>query len=99
MSSSPKILKRKYIRAAPDPNEYVQIDRNIEGKFSFDYAGLVVEESPFSGCSIVCLDSIGLNEGDLCRLKVGNMSPLKSKVVWVKKLDDRVNRLGIQFLE
>ncbi len=99
MSSSSQIVKRKYIRAAPDPNEYVQIDRSLDGEFSFQYAGLVVEESPLSGCSIVCLQSVGLKAGDHCRLKVGSMSPLKSKVIWESKLDNRVSRYGFQFLE
>ena len=97
--SSPQQVRRKYIRAAPDPNEYVQIDHNLDGDFSFDYAGLVVEESPLGGCSIVGLKSVGLQVGDHRRMKVGHMAPLRSEVVWLKELDEQVFRYGIKFLE
>ena len=92
-------VRRKYIRAAPDANEYVQVDLNLDGDFSFDYAALVVEESPLGGCSIVCLDSIGLEVGSICRMKVGHMAPLRSEIVWKKVLDEKVIRYGVRFLE
>ena len=90
---------RKYMRVAPDSNEYVQIDFKTEGDFSFDYAALVVEESPMGGCSIVCLKSFGIKVGLVCRLKLGHMAPLLSEVVWKSELDDQVTKYGIKFLE
>ncbi|SMF68885.1 hypothetical protein [Pseudobacteriovorax antillogorgiicola] len=96
---SGQAVRRRYIRAAPDDNEYVQIDHKLEGDFTFSYAALVVEESPLGGCSIVCLDSVGLEKGSVCRMKVGHMAPLRSEIVWVKVLDEHVVRLGVKFLE
>ena len=97
--SSENNVRRKYIRAVPDADEYVQIDLNLDGEFSFDYAALVVEESPLGGCSIVCLNSIPLEVGTQCRMKVGKMSALKSEIVWKRDLDEQVLRCGIKFLE
>lgn len=94
-----ELIRRKYIRAAPDADEYVQIDLKTEGDFSFEVAALVVEESPLGGCSVVCLDSVPLDVGSFCRMKVGNMSPLKSEIVWRRILDEKVIRLGVKFLE
>ena len=91
--------KRRYIRAAPDANEYVQIDPKTEGEFEFAYAALVVEESPLGGCSIVCLKSLNLEVGTKCRMKVGHMSPLLSEIMWETPLDELVVRYGVKFLE
>lgn len=99
MSESDEALKRKHIRAAPDPDDYVQIDFEIDGEFTFRYAALIVEESPLGGCSIVFLSSVDLKPGDRCRIKVGNMAPLLSEVVWMKNLDAQVKRCGIKYLE
>lgn len=90
---------RKYMRVPPDPTEYVQIDLSVDGEFKFSYAALVVEESPMGGCSIVCLESVGLDVGTKCRMKVGSISPLLSEIVWATKLDDHIIRYGVKFLE
>lgn len=91
--------QRKYIRAKPDDSEYAQIDMNIEGEFSFQYAALIIEESPMGGCSIACLEKVGLSKGIVCRIKVGHMAPLKAEVVWERRLDQEVIRYGLKFLE
>ena len=90
--------KRKFMRIAPDPDEYVQIDKEVAGPFNFGYAGLVVEESPLTGCSIVCLDSVGLETGLQCRLKVGHMGPILSEIIWKREIDENVSRYGDQIL-
>lgn len=92
-------IARKYIRAAPDPQESVQIDLSLDGDFEFQFTALVVEEAPMGGCSIACLKSIGLKNGSLCRIKIGHLAPFRSEVVWEKELDEKLVRLGIKFLE
>ena len=92
-------VTRKYMRVPPDPNGFVQIDLKTDGAFNFSYAALIVEESPMGGCSIVCLSSVGLKVGTVCRMKVGNMSPLRVEVVWARELEDNIERFGIKYLE
>lgn len=90
---------RSYLRCRPDPYDYVQIYIGNDIKeFEFQYAGLLVDESPMAGCSFVCLESVGLNVGDICVLKVGQIAPLKSEVVWKRVLDEIVVRFGVKFL-
>lgn len=91
---------RKYIRFRPDANAYAQIDRDPDrGEFLFEYAGLILEESPMGGCGLVIHEMVGLQVGDIVRVKVGELAPLKAKVVWTKPLGDQVIRIGMKFLE
>lgn len=91
---------RKHIRFSPDSTDYVQIDTDPDrAEFSFENVGLLVEESPIGGCSLVCLKSLNLKTGVVIRAKVGRLQPLKSEVVWVRSLDEQVERIGLKFLE
>ncbi|MCX6130769.1 MAG: hypothetical protein NTX25_17130 [Proteobacteria bacterium] len=92
--------KRRFIRFEPDSGDYVQIDKDPEGaSFTCHEVALLVEESPMGGCSIACLKSIRLSKGSIYRFKVGKMSPLKAEVVWIRELDDKLERCGLRFLE
>ena len=91
---------RKHIRAHPDPKDYVQIDKDPErASFEFEHVALLREEAPMGGCGIVCLKDIGLESGQILKLKVGRLDPLKSQVVWVKDLAPDVVAAGIKYLE
>lgn len=91
---------RKYIRFRPDANAYAQIDKDPErSEFSFEYAGLILEEAPMGGCGLVVHEMAGLTVGDVLRVKVGELAPLKAQVVWTKSLGDQVVRIGMKFLE
>lgn len=95
-----KRLERKYIRFRPDPNAYAQIDKDPErGEFLFEYVGLILEEAPMGGCGLVVHEMAGLTVGDVLRVKVGELAPLKAQVVWTKSLGDQVVRVGMKFLE
>ena len=39
-------IARKYIRAAPDPQESVQIDLSLDGDFEFQFTALVMNYIP-----------------------------------------------------
>lgn len=91
---------RKYIRFPPDANAYAQIDKDADrNEFLFEYAGLVLEESPLGGCGLVVHEMVGLTVGDVLRVKVGQLAPLKARVVWAKPLGDQVIRVGMKFLQ
>lgn len=92
--------KRKHIRFKPDPMAYAEIDGDAGGHpFKPQTVGLIVNESPMGGCSIITLDYINLNVGDHCRVKVGELAPLLAEVVWKRLMDDHVIRFGFKFLE
>ena len=99
LGSSMDNNRRKYIRALPDDNEYVEVDMAVEGEFTFRFPALIIEVSPMGGCSITCLQRFGLKKGMVCRMKLGQMAPLKSEIVWERDLDEEVSRYGIKFLE
>lgn len=44
--------KRKHLRFKPDPLEVAHIAIGSADTFNPDFAALIVEESPLSGCSV-----------------------------------------------
>lgn len=92
--------QRRHIRAKPDACDYVQIDKNPDNPdFHADAVALLVEEAPMGGCGIVCLKNVGLEKGQVYRVQVGRMAPLRAEVVWTKVLDGDILRAGLRFLE
>ena len=59
--------------------------------------GLASSES-VSGCGGVFLKTEHLKEQMECQVTVGELSPLKAVVRWIKVLDDEVIRVGFEFL-
>ncbi len=91
---------RKHIRFRPDATAYAQIDKNADREeFLFEHTGLILEEAPMGGCGLVVHEMVGLQVSDIVRVKVGELAPLKAKVVWTKPLGDQVVRIGMKFLE
>lgn len=91
---------RKYIRFKTDKNTIVNIDIEPydENQFITKSIGLVINESQ-KGFSAVVLKETAPMEGNLCRVKVGNLAILKSKVVWVGPVDEEIYRIGFELLE
>lgn len=91
---------RKHIRFSPDPTDYIKIDTQpSRSSFKAEYVGLIIDEAPMGGCGMACLNSIPLQVGDIVALQVGRLEPLRSEIVWVRDLDDKIRRFGIRFLE
>jgi len=91
--------KRRFIRAKPDPLDYAALQLKDAGTFAPDMVGLIVDEAPMGGASIVVLATPKIKEGQLVRLKVGRLSPLRAEVRWVKPVEKDLLRVGFQFLE
>ena len=92
--------KRRHIRFAPDPLDYAQIALDVEAPtFTPDFVALIVEESPMGGCGLAMLISDRIVSGTKVLAKVGRLTPLRSEVVWVRKIDEHIMRLGLRFLE
>lgn len=101
MSHAALGAKRRFIRFPGDPLDFALIDFGPDDRpFAPQLVALVVEEAPMGGCSLaVCAGDDHLANGRDCRVKVGRMSPVRAEIRWTRTLDDRVTRIGLQFLE
>lgn len=101
MSHATLGAKRRLIRFPGDPLEIALLDFGAEDRpFTPQEVALIIEEAPMGGCSLaVSRGSEYLSEGRRCRVKVGRMSPLRAQIRWIRVLDDRVTRFGLEFLE
>ena len=92
--------KRHHLLSKPDLNDYVEVDLNADSSpFSSKFVALLVEEAPLGGCSFACLLEHGLEIGQVIRVKVGRMAPLRAEIVWIRELDAQVTRYGVKYLE
>ncbi len=105
MNDLNKAGNRRYIRFRPDEIEVALIRFGEadpdEFLFRADAAGLVLEEA-YGGCGLVTLshcDATEPIEGTRCLVKVGKMGPMRAEVRWVKRLDEHVARVGIEYIE
>lgn len=97
---TPEQSKRKHIRFKPDPLTYALIDcRSMEGNFVPDMIALIADEAPMGGCGLIVTDGDHLQIHTMCRIKLGELSPLRAEVVWRKPVDSSIVRLGFSFLE
>jgi len=93
--------QRQHVRFKPESNEYAQIDttEDLQKQFEFQYVGLIVDEAPYGGCCLLTYDSLIMLKGDIVRVKLGPLSPLKAEVVWVKSDSNNTTMYGVKFLE
>ena len=98
--TSTHIRQRKHIRYRPDPLTYALIDEVSDSSdFAPKHIALVVDES-LGGCGLIVVGNDQfLPLASHCRVKVGELSPLKAEVAWRCQLDDVTVRLGLAFLE
>ncbi len=101
MSHATLGAKRRLIRFRGDPLDFALLDFGADDRpFSPQLVALIVEEAPMGGCSLAASTlEEHLVEGRRCRVKVGRMEPLRAEIRWTRPLDDRVTRVGLQFLE
>jgi hypothetical protein len=92
-------IKRRYIRARPDPLDHAEIQFGVSPEFKPDAVGLIVDEAPMGGASVVILSTSKVHEGLECRVKVGRLQPLRAQVRWIRELDKEILRVGLRFLE
>ncbi len=91
---------RKHIRFKPDPLDYAVIDTDIEQpQFKGKFVGLIIDESPMGGCSLVALNFQKLEAAQEIKIKVGRLDPMPAVIRWVKEIQPDVFRYGVEFLE
>lgn len=105
MSDPDKSSQRRHMRFRPDQVEValIQFSEAEPEDFFFEAeaAGLVLEEA-YGGCGLVTLshfESAQPVEGMRCQVKVGKMGPMRAEIRWVKKLDDNVARIGLEYVD
>lgn len=94
------INRRRHVRFKPDPGTVANIDFKDGAEFTPQLTALVVNQS-YKGVALVTLadDALKVKVGDIVLIQVGDLAPLKAKVVWKAELDPEVVKLGISFLE
>jgi hypothetical protein len=99
-AAEPSAVKRRHLRFRPDPMEYAQIAvRDLGAPFTPEMVALVSEEAPMGGCGLVLMETPLLKVGDICRVKVGRIDPLRAQVMWRQAVESGIIRLGLKFLE
>jgi hypothetical protein len=86
-------------RRSPDPGDFAMIDLKNRPPFNPKLVALISEESQ-SGAGLIVVDPPAiLKKGQVIVVQVGRLSPLPAVVRWLRKLEDRVYRIGIEYLE
>lgn len=99
-AARPTQIKRRHLRFRPDPLEHALLQtRDLGGPFTPELIALVSEEAPMGGCGLVLLDTPRLRYGDVCRVQVGRIDPLRAQVVWRQECAPGIVRVGLKFLE
>jgi hypothetical protein len=102
MSAKATDIKRKHIRFAPDRPTTAWLcfeNLNQKDKFKGQLIGLVRNES-LMGCGLVCLEEKrSFTKGEEVLIKVGDLHPMRSKLMWIKSYGSGVFELGIEYLE
>jgi hypothetical protein len=95
-------IKRKHIRFSPDKSTTAWIcfdDVNQKSKFKGQLLGLVRNEA-LMGCGLVCLEEKReFQKGQLVLAKVGDLHPMKAKIMWIKNYGSGVYELGLEYQE
>ena len=91
--------KRKNIRYVSEVNELVGMMRGQdESDFREEIVGILVDES-FKGCSVVIHCSHQLAAGEKMIVRAGKLSPLPAEVRWSKDIDEKVCKVGLEYLK
>jgi len=91
--------KRKHVRYRPDKLTIARIQLEaVTSSFVSEASALVYEES-YGGCCLILIHDRAIALQEKWRIQVGNLQPMTSEVVWVKRLDDAIYKVGLKFLE
>ena len=105
LKSEKKLLSesRKYSRLNIDLGHLVELDlKSDHAQSTYLFKGLVLDSS-LGGCGILVVDKKVdlLKENQTCYLKFPevNQLGLKSKIIWKKKIENNIFRLGLEFID
>ncbi len=90
---------QQHLRFKANPLDIAQVDLTANTpQFMPEMAAMIVDES-FSGAALIMKATDDLVVGSYLRVKVGRMDALRAEVVWMKRLDRDVIKVGVNFLE
>jgi hypothetical protein len=92
-------VTRNSLRYVPEQDTIAWVDHTMESaEFKPQAAALIFSES-FRGCGLVIIDTqkLHLKVGSICRVKIGDLTPIEGEVRWRKQLHSDVVKLGIQY--
>jgi len=99
MKAAIRAKKRRHVRFNPSTVTYAEIDFRLRAsEFKSQVVGFVVNEA-FGGCSVVIPTGEKIEVGSFLKIKVGRLSVLKARIAWVRKLDEHVTKLGLEYQE
>lgn len=94
-----KAAPRRSVRFTPDPLTIAVLALNTDKVFRPALVGLVLNES-FGGCSILInQDDTRIAKDQNVTVKVGQLSLMKAKVIWVKNLEESIYKIGLKFID
>ena len=97
------IVDRKYPRFSGSPLDVAYLDLDpARDTFEPGFAGLIFQEA-YGGCGLIFTEKgdlrAQLEKGMNCRIKLGDLDPLRSEVVWIEEPDPHAIKVGFRFLE
>lgn len=94
-----KIIKRNSTRFQSDALAVAHIDFEMTTAKFISGAACIPYSEALKGCALISRKIKGLKEGHICRVKVGDMAPLRAEVAWIKNVDRDVIKIGFKYLE
>lgn len=91
--------KRKYIRYPSEPNELVTIYYLDEKTMKTGQRVGLGENESFKGCCVVFVGEVSLKKGQEVLCECGSLPKAKAQVVWIKKLENQITKVGFSFLQ
>lgn len=99
MAVSRRASNPKSMRFRPGLGSYATIGELDEtGEFQMHAIGLILNES-FGGCGLVVIEAEFFEMGKFCFVQIPPVGPLKAEIVWIKKLDSDVQKIGFRFTD
>lgn len=90
---------RQHIRFPADPLAYAKIDFASQGSgFEPSTVGLILNESYTGSALVVFSETEPLKNQDIL-VKVGNIGPVKAKILWVKEIEPKIFKFGLHYQE
>ena len=88
--------QRKHQRYHNSQGSPVELLTDVE-EMTPSFKGMILDDS-FEGCGLIVITEEKLLNGQLCKLKIKNLEPILCQIVWLKKLDKNLTRLGLRYL-
>ena len=90
---------RKHTRYSAEPNELVTIYYLDEStKKTGQRVGLGENES-FKGCCVVFVGEVSFKQGQEVLCESTTLLKVKAKVAWIKKLENKITKVGFSIIE